>query len=484
VDKVTADQITNPDPASSDGCYADRAHRIARLLAAAFVLYGLAAAAFLALNVPPFQVPDEPNHFLRAAQIADGTLVGTRVLITGTDGVPHSVAGGLVDPAILAAEAGFAPLEVHPDLKAKRADWTPQVHWSNKRVAAAFPNTAMYPPFFYAPAALGILAGRAANLTILQTLILSRVLMAACAVAIGALAIVIAGGAAPWIFTILTLPMSLFLFASASQDALLISFGGLAGACLIRALHWPSAQNGKLLAVLVFVLTAMAMGRPPYVALAVTPLALSRPSPRWRAAAALIILCCGTAWAIVGARIAWLEYVVVDLGNHPSAQLSGLLAHPSLIAHVAAATFAQNWRFYYASFVGNLGWLDTRLPHLYDVTAGFVMAIAACAAMLGTKGKPLTPSNAVILIFGLIAAIGGVFAIQYLIGTAPTQAIVAGVQGRYFLPLALVATALVPSLGANPIGRLRRPLMLLVIAFPLISLAVMMHAIVWRYYLQ
>ena len=56
----------------------DEPLRQPRLLAAAFVLYGLAATAFLAINMPPFQNPDEPNHFLRAAQLADGGLVGTR----------------------------------------------------------------------------------------------------------------------------------------------------------------------------------------------------------------------------------------------------------------------------------------------------------------------------------------------------------------------------------------------------------------------
>ncbi|MGA8820100.1 MAG: DUF2142 domain-containing protein [Xanthobacteraceae bacterium] len=483
VDKVIDDQITKPDPARGDGHCADRDHRIARLLAAAFVLYGIVAAAFLVWNVPPFQVPDEPNHFLRAAQIADGTLVGTPVTITGADGLPHSVAGGMVDPAILDAAAKFAPLWFHSDAKTKRADWAPQIGWSNRRVAAAFPNTAMYPPFFYAPSVVGILAGRAANLTVVQTLILSRALTAASAIALGVLAIFLANGAAPWIFTILTLPMSLFLIASTSQDALLISSGALAGACLIRPVRWLSAQNGKLLAALVVILSAMAMGRPPYLALAVTPLALSQPRLRWRIAAVLTILVCGTAWAIVGARIAWLDYAVADMGTHPSVQLARLLAHPSLIAHVAVATLAQNWRFYFVSFVGELGWLDTPLPHLYDLT-GIIIIIAAGAAMLGTDGKRMTLWSAFILAVGLSTAVGGVFAIQYLIGTGQTQDIVAGVQGRYFLPLALVATALMPSLGSTPASRLRKPLVLLVVAFPLVSLTIMMHAIVWRYYLE
>ena len=44
---------------------------IARRLASAFVLYGLIAIGFVAVNMPPFQNPDEPAHFLRAAQLAE-----------------------------------------------------------------------------------------------------------------------------------------------------------------------------------------------------------------------------------------------------------------------------------------------------------------------------------------------------------------------------------------------------------------------------
>ncbi len=87
----------------------------ARWLAVAFVLYGLLATAFLAINMPPFQNPDEPTHFLRAAQVADGGLVGS-------------------------------------------------------------PNTAIYPPLFYAPSAIGVLAGRVAGMTVVQTLVVSRLL--------------------------------------------------------------------------------------------------------------------------------------------------------------------------------------------------------------------------------------------------------------------------------------------------------------------
>lgn len=164
-----------------------------RWIAAAFILYSLTAAVFLAINVPPFQVPDELSHFERAAQIADGTLIGARVWMTGADGSAHPTSGGSIDPAILSSAAPFTALHRWFDQKARPAYWAAD-HWSAARVVAGFPNTAVYPPFFYAPSALGIVIGRAAGLTVLQTLTLSRVLTAAAAIVLGGVAIACAGG--------------------------------------------------------------------------------------------------------------------------------------------------------------------------------------------------------------------------------------------------------------------------------------------------
>src|SRR5471030_1605861 len=106
----------------------------ARRIATVFVLYGLFATAFLSVNTPPFQNPDEHAHFLRAAQLADGGLVGTRFSSIGADGKSDISAGGPSDPAILKASEPFNALIFHPDKRAAFTDWAPRVHWSNSRV--------------------------------------------------------------------------------------------------------------------------------------------------------------------------------------------------------------------------------------------------------------------------------------------------------------------------------------------------------------
>jgi predicted membrane protein DUF2142 len=173
------------------------------LLAVAFVLYGLVATAFLAINMPPFQNVDEQNHFLRAAQVADGGLVGSRFSTRGVGSSP-TTAGGWADPAIMTAFAQFDAVRFHSDKRVTQASGEPRVYWSGERMMLSFPNTVNYPPFFYVPSAVGILLGRSAKMTIVQTLEISRVLTGIAAISVGAAAIVCAGGAAVWIFMILT----------------------------------------------------------------------------------------------------------------------------------------------------------------------------------------------------------------------------------------------------------------------------------------
>jgi uncharacterized membrane protein len=185
----------------------------------------------------------------------------------------------------------------------------------------AYPNTVVYPPFFYIPSAIGVLVGRVAKMTVVETLEVSRVMTGMAAVAVGAAAIACAGGAAVWIFMILTLPMSLSLIASSSQDGLLLACSALAGALVVRALRWPSNSNWKLFAWLVVTLGLVAMARPPYGVLAVLPLGLTKLQLRWRILAAAAIVGCVAVWSGITLATS-LTNTGEFIGSDPVAQMA------------------------------------------------------------------------------------------------------------------------------------------------------------------
>ena len=456
---------------------------MARRIAAAFVLYGLLATILLALNMPPFQNPDEPSQLLRAAQLADGGLIGTRFEVSDADGRRFFQGGGLSDPAVRQAWLPFDLLVGHPDRKTKRQDGAAQIDWSNARTLTTFPNTAMYPPFFYIPSALGVVLGRMVGATVVHSLMLSRLLTGAAAVAVAAVAIILSGAAAIWIFAILTLPMSLALIASPAPDALILGFSALAVALMLRSQLQPAALKPGGLVWLTVSLGLVAMARPPYAFLVLPLLALPRVGWRRRLLMAAVVIVCVGLWGVITAVTTWSNVGAVVHAD-PTRQLSLLLADPLRIPPLAAATMRHYWRGYVASFIGLLGWLDTDLPWDYRLAAMAMLAAAAVAAALGLRRVSGGAGGWLLSAAAILFAAMGVFVGEYLSWTAPGKDMIEGVQGRYFLPLALPVAALLPALGGARTGRVHQMLVLAVVLFPVLTIGVVMRAIVLRYYLN
>ena len=89
-----------------------------------YVIWALPLLLTLVLVMPPWQHPDEIAHFLRAAQIADGMVLGERLGPT---------AGRRSDPAIIAAVLPFNGVPGHPDVKVTETMYaSARFHWTGK----------------------------------------------------------------------------------------------------------------------------------------------------------------------------------------------------------------------------------------------------------------------------------------------------------------------------------------------------------------
>ena len=74
--------------------------------------------------------------------------------------------------------------------------------------------------------------------------------------------------------------------------------------------------------------------------------------------------------------------------------------------------------------------------------------------------------------------------ILYLTWSPVGGPVVNGVQGRYFLPLAMLLAAAAPMLGTDRLAPLRRLLVLAVALFPAYSLGTALSAVIARFYLS
>ncbi len=451
---------------------------IPRVLAALYLVYGACAILFLATRMPPFQNPDELAHFQRAAQIADGTLLARRFTRPGPNGEAEVTAGGLGDPAVWLVYADFQPMLFHPEVKIRPESFLRPIPWSGQRHPQSFPNTAIYPPLFYAPAALGIAVGQAAGLTVIQTLVAARMATGFVALGIGAAAIAAAGWVAPLLFGAMTLPMALMLMASTSQDALMVAFAALAGALLHRTMQGQGDHRTRLLTASAIGLIAMA--RPPYAALGCLVLVMPGGTLIWRLAAMGSAFAAAAAWLALAASA--MTNIGAPDGADPAAQLAFLMAHPWVVFSIAVNTIAVHGIDYVQGFIGQIGWYDTSLPSLYVKSAAGLLIVATGVHTIAGKGDGRGTLTRAGKVAGLTLAGAGVFGALWLGWSRPGTLIVEGVQGRYFLPIALVGVSALPGFATCRWAWTRRFVVAGLMVFPVITLATVGSAVMARYY--
>jgi uncharacterized membrane protein len=241
--------------------------------------------------------------------------------------------------------------------------------------------------------------------------------------------------------------------------------------CSGRA-HWRGAFVAMNLA-----LACLAMGRPPYAALAILPLTAPGVPRAARCAGCGFVLAATAGWCWVAATRSG-----VDMGNFgeqdPAAQLRFLLHQPWDIFSIGWNTLHLYSKDYIVEFIGQLGWLDVPLPSLYHKAAVAMLALAACACWAAGSGAR---ARAWPVVMSIAAGSFGIFLIEYLTWTEVGADVVMGIQGRYFLVLTLVAGGILTKPWAAP-TRATRWLAAPVLLFPILSIATVSHYVGLRYH--
>jgi uncharacterized membrane protein len=307
---------------------------------------------------------------------------------------------------------------------------------ASHRTFVHFPGAAMHSPLVYAPAALGIALGRLLRGGPLLLLYLGR-----CSNAI------IAGGLigsalraiwlrAPFLGTIVLLPMCLFQVGTLTADALTlgISFFWYSKVWRARHGHRPTSRWPWI-----FMAIALSQLRFPYPLLGLLVFSLpldvlgATRSLRWRFLflffVALVLPCLGWIAIIQGLQVQMRPLVHVD----PSGQIQFVLSHPLQFLHLIGSGLAQFGFTYWYQTVGVLGWLDFRVPGwvLWGATLGLFVTICCSDSEWLRPTPTLRLFSFVLGILGLLLTV----LIVYLAWNSVGAPQVEGWQGRYALPL-------------------------------------------------
>jgi uncharacterized membrane protein len=397
----------------------------------------LIAGAFLyfayALITPPFQTPDEHQHLFRAWQLAHFQLHGER---RGQE------SGGMLPvglPAAAAAELGsVAPhIAVRPVPKRPlSAMFRRATHVSDAQPKrfVNFLGSVAYSPAGYVPQIAAIWVGSGLGLSVEWILRLGRLLNAALTLGLFTLALTVLPVGRIFVLLLALMPMTCAMAGSLGQDGLILGSCAILIAVGVRARLEGRWRRSSLL-LMGLCAAAIALSKMVYIPLlAVALFPLPRRSERLR-------------WIAVPAALGALALALSALWLHansgsvvrmfpgatdPGAQLTAILHHPAGFAAVLGRTVLYDGMAVALSTF-SFGWMTVGpvWPAVLLATAalGFgLYAGDAGAAQLGGAWRGWAVLLCLVISTGIATAL-------YLAGDPLGARVVAGLQGRYFLPL-------------------------------------------------
>ena len=418
--------------------------RLALLAGAVFV----ARQILLAGLTPALHAPDEQAHFDYAQHLAE------RRALPVCAANQLGVSAGAFSPEVTALlTLRVNPIVFHAELPLPSPAAPPLPEGPGARETSGCNYVSIYPPLYYAVAALGYRAASAG--TLYQRIFAARLtgLFWGLATVLSAFAAgaLLRGRSGDGLLVALAVglhPMASFLFAAVNNDTAAIACASAAIACL--SWLWRRPASVAPLAALAVCATAGALSKPtfllvlPWIAAAALVIVGARRAVSWLRIA--IALAPAIAFAVLwtwwmrdaySARIAGAGHAL-SLASYLRAQL----AHPQRLFFVWIQLYWMGW-----------GWVDVLLRKPAYVLVSIVLAAAGVGGMF--KLRSGSRPERFVLVAGAVTTAGLVATLHLLEWRVMQRGEVAFIQGRYALTL-LVPHALMLLVGLRGLGeRLR-----------------------------
>jgi uncharacterized membrane protein len=396
------------------------------------------------LLAPPFQGADEPVHFFRAYQISEGHLVSTKT----ADG---KVGGYLPADIRQIFHITESPsVQFYPQLKYKigATKAALEVPRSHQNIFYAFPASASYPPIAYPLSSFGILLTRLLHMPTMVALYAARLGNLLTWIILVGVAIYVLPSRKWALVAVGLLPMALFQASTLNGDA--VTFGTvILLLSLILKIRAENTHVTRKMGLLILALSA-AMVLTKDVMFFFLPLALLIRKESFQAIgqsrifkAGIIILplvlFCG--WLYLTRNIS--SAAAFDNGQNPTKQMHFILSSPYSYVNVLWNTYFYTWGDSITrSLVGDFGWSDAPLSESIVVIGYLGLALLFMGSyekkykeVLSSKSRQLIASVAAVYWLAVSTAL-------YVYYTPAGFKIIVGLQGRYYIPLLMLAIPL------------------------------------------
>ncbi len=322
-----------------------------------FLLLALTFGLLLVFVVPPFQSPDESNHFKRAFHLSQGHFFPEKSNGRLGGQLPKSIQN-ICDTFLYLKGDGHAKLEFSLIRNmARQSLGADQVQFTD------FPNTAIYAPVGYIPQAMGIALGCWMDLPVLYLLYGARLCNLLIWCVLIWLSLRVLPVARPLFAALALLPSSLAIASTANPDVLCNALSWYLIAQVTTQLRW-----GKLETIAYWVLCGQKL-----IAWPLGFLLLG--TSEWRKTRTYWIILVGLVLALAWGRYAQTIFIPYDdydpqlrdmqtlnPGVNPEMQMDFIVHQPIVFLKTALKSMAYALPSMAAHVVGKFGWEKNYLP--------------------------------------------------------------------------------------------------------------------------
>jgi uncharacterized membrane protein len=309
-----------------------------------------------------------------------------------------------------------------------------------KQVFQGFPNTVVYTPIPYLPQVLGILIGKISNASPLTMIYLARITNLIFFIALAFAAIRITP-IHKWVFCLLCLtPTAVFQVASASVDAFTYGICFLTIAVFLSYGVNEDVKLGSIDWIKIFSLSLVAvLSKQAYILLPLLYLLIPR---RKVGSTSRYVLIFSSLYAVcIIAEAVWSYLVKAiylpyrsDIPIDPEQQLAFIINQPLNFIGIVVQNYTVFFGYYFKGFFGQLTWLDLYVPTYISIFTCLVIVIAALLDKDSKKRVSKFNKFIFLLIIGGTAFL--ISTLLYMTWSPIGQDFIAGIQGRYFIPIA------------------------------------------------
>ena len=407
-----------------------------------FLVVSLISGVLFIIITPPFQVPDEINHFYKSYQISNGNLLSEKM---------DNRLGGYVPISFIEVTKPF--LDLRWNLNSKTNFKTIHELLSvplneDDEVFVDFPNTALYSPVSYIPQAFSIFVLKKLNISPLIIFYGARIFT----LLIWILCIWLAIKITPiykWLFVLLALlPMSVFTNMSLSADVVTNIFAFLLIAYFLKVTFQNKKLDLKDFLIIIFLTIMLASAKIVYTPIVflflLIPLKQFKNTKKFYFYFIVLLL------TGFGTALLWSELInnlYIPYKNYNAAyrdaidllkcgsiheQLDYILGNRLYIFRVFINSMYQTFDMYYSGYIGTFGWLDTKLP-VWLIHISYIVIIFT-AIFENNEKLSFNNFQRIVILASLFATIAFILLSQHLTWDCIGDKIIATIQGRYFIP--------------------------------------------------